>query len=63
MSRKDAIRDLAKDFIKFAQKEDNKNQAFTTWHNKLQSDLAKQIKYELENLHNIANSRLVRPPE
>lgn len=50
MSRKEAIRALAKDFIKFVQKEDDKEGAFNAWHSKLETDLAKQIKYELENL-------------
>lgn len=51
MSRKDAIRVLAKDFIKFVQKEEEKKEAFNAWYAKLQIDLAKQIKYELENYH------------
>lgn len=51
MSRKDAIRVLAKDFIKFVQKEEEKKEAFNAWYAKLQTDLAKQIKYELENYH------------
>lgn len=48
MSRKDAIRALAKDFIKFVTKEDDKAGALNAWNLKLQEDLAKQIKYELE---------------
>jgi hypothetical protein len=48
MSRKDAIRALAKDFVKFMEKEEQKEEAFKAWYSKLQLDLAKQIKYELE---------------
>jgi hypothetical protein len=51
MSRKDAIRALAKDFIKFVTKEEDKTGAFNAWDAKLQTDLAKQIQYELENLN------------
>lgn len=51
MSRKDAIRGLAKDFVKFVTKEDDKAGAFNAWYSKLQQDLAKQIQYELENLN------------
>ena len=50
MSRKESIRTLAKDFIKFLQKEDDKANAFNSWYKKLEFDLAKQIKYELENV-------------
>lgn len=50
MSRKDSIRALAKDFVKFVTKEENKNGAFERWYDKLQEDLGRQIKYELEQL-------------
>ncbi len=53
MSRKDAIRCLAKDFVKFVEKEEQKDKAFDAWHAKLETDLARQIKYELENLHEV----------
>jgi len=51
MSRKEALRILAKDFVKFVSKEDNKEGAFNTWYSKLETDLAKQIKYELEQIN------------
>ena len=50
MNRKESIRALAKDFIKFVKKEEDKATAFTVWYSKLEADLAKQIKYELEQL-------------
>ncbi len=51
MSRKEAIRALAKDFVKFVTKEENKDGAFDAWYAKFQADLAKQIQYELEQLN------------
>ncbi len=53
MSRKEAIRVLAKDFVKFVQKEEDKEDAFNAWHNKLEMDMAKQITYELENMNSV----------
>lgn len=50
MSRKEALRFLAKDFINFVKNDPQKEHAYEAWFSKLQLDLAKQIQYELESI-------------